>query len=130
MNNLNSLYPEYCLPSLVKICPVVLKKKLKCEKFTDGQADNRQPEKLTWAFSSGELKTARLSWVSITTSGVNDAFLFLAIFSLLCSNLAFSKAKLLSKAIKKWLIYIQFSYTCTGLLFSTIAENVSYMYIL
>jgi hypothetical protein len=49
------------VPSLVKIGPVVLEKKSKMSKFTDGQTDRRttdkrRSEKLTWAFSSGELK--------------------------------------------------------------------------
>ena len=50
--------------SLVKISPVVLVKKMKMRKVyrqtdrqTDGRTtDNRRSEKLTWAFSSGELK--------------------------------------------------------------------------
>ena len=55
--------------SLVEIGPVVLEKKMKMWKVyrqtdtpTDGQTDRQTPddrwsEKLTWAFSSGELKT-------------------------------------------------------------------------
>ena len=57
------------MPSLVEIGPVVLEKKSKIGKVyrrtdrqTDGQTDRqttdeRRSEKLTWAFSSGELKT-------------------------------------------------------------------------
>ena len=49
------------VPSLVEIGPVVLEKKTKMWKVyrqTDRQTtDDRWSEKLTWAFSSGELKT-------------------------------------------------------------------------
>ena len=49
------------VPSLVEISPVVLEKKMKmCKVYrqTDRQTtDNRWSEKLTWAFSSGELKS-------------------------------------------------------------------------
>ena len=56
-----NLFTQGCfVPSLVKIGPVVLEKKLKIGKvygLTDGQkTDDRWSEKLTWAFSSGELK--------------------------------------------------------------------------
>ena len=59
----------YFVPSLVEIGPVVLEKKMKMWKVyrrTDGQTDrqttdDRWSEKLTWAFSSGELKTKVLS---------------------------------------------------------------------
>ena len=53
----------YFVPSLVEIGPVVLEKKMKMWKVyrqTDGRTqttDDRWSEKLTWAFSSGELKT-------------------------------------------------------------------------
>ena len=43
------------VPSLVQIGQTVLEKKLKMRKFY--RTDKRQSEKLTWAFSSGELKT-------------------------------------------------------------------------
>ena len=44
------------VPSLVKICPVVLEKK--SQKRTDRQTDDgrQRSEKLTWALSSSELK--------------------------------------------------------------------------
>ena len=50
---------ECFLPSSVEIWPVALEKKKKWNDYiqTDGRTtDNRQSEKLTWAFSSGELK--------------------------------------------------------------------------
>ena len=65
--NLNPLnpfthYPCF-VPSLVEIGPVVLEKKMKMWKVyrrtdrqTDRRTDDRWSEKLTWAFSSGELK--------------------------------------------------------------------------
>ena len=54
------LTQECFVPSLIEIFPVVLEKNLKVSKVyrrTDRQTtDNRRSEKLTWAFSSGELK--------------------------------------------------------------------------
>ena len=49
------------MPSLVEIGPVVLGKKMKMWKVyrqTDRQTDDRWSEKLTWAFSSGKVKSA------------------------------------------------------------------------
>ena len=46
------------LPSLVEIGSVVLEEKMKCERIMDRQTrKDRWSEKLTWAFSSSELKT-------------------------------------------------------------------------
>ena len=57
------------VPSLVEIGPVVLDKKMKMWKVyrrTDRQTtDDRWSEKLTWAFSSGELKT--IQWEIVIT---------------------------------------------------------------
>ena len=61
------------VPSFVEIGPVVLEKKLKMWKVyrrtdgqtdrqTDGQTDNRRSEKLTWAYSSDELKRLWQTW--------------------------------------------------------------------
>ena len=66
--NLNKLESP---PTKVALCPVWWKltqwfwrKRWKCEKFTDrqtdGQTDDRRSEKLTWAFSSGELQNTVL----------------------------------------------------------------------
>ena len=46
----------YFVPSLVEIGPAVLEKKFQMWKVTEEQRDDRCSEKLTWAFSSGELK--------------------------------------------------------------------------
>ena len=40
----------------LKLAQWFWKRRWKCEKFTDGQTDDRWSEKLTWAFSPGELK--------------------------------------------------------------------------
>ena len=63
LNKLESPFTQgYFVPSLVEIGPVVLEKKvkmLKVYKWTDRQMDeqiDRWSEKLTWGFSSGELK--------------------------------------------------------------------------
>ena len=51
------------VPSLVEIGSVVLEKKMKMWKVygqTDRQTDDRRSEKLTWAFSSGELQNTVL----------------------------------------------------------------------
>ena len=54
--HLNIPFTQGCLvPSLVEIGLLVLEK-MKMWKFIDRQTDNRQSEKLTWAFSSGKLK--------------------------------------------------------------------------
>ena len=65
---------RWFVPSLVEIDPVVLEKKSKIGKVyrrtdrqTDGQTDRqttneRRSEKLTWAFSSGELKKLYSEW--------------------------------------------------------------------
>ena len=64
--NLNPLHPRM-LCAKVEIGPVVLEKKMKMWKVygrTDGRTDrqtDRWSEKLTWAFSSGELKTKQIS---------------------------------------------------------------------
>ena len=56
------------VPNLVEIAPVVLEKKSKIEQVygrTDRQRmDDRRSEKLTWAFSSGELKRRCFSEIS------------------------------------------------------------------
>ena len=62
--NLNPLHPRKLVPSLLEIGQVVLEKKMrmwKVYKRTDRQTDrqttdDRWSEKLTWAFSLGELK--------------------------------------------------------------------------
>ena len=67
----------YFVPSLVEIGPVVLEKKMKMWKVyrqthrrTDRQTtDDRWSEKLTWAFSSGELKTFGIK-LSIQRTGI------------------------------------------------------------
>ena len=69
---------ECFVPSLVKIGPVVLEKKLKMWKVyrhTDRQTDrqmtdNRQSEKLTKAFSSGEL--IKTQWLKIMKSKLSN----------------------------------------------------------
>ena len=66
-----ALYPR--MPSLIKIGPVDLKKDLwmwKVYRQTDGWTDRwrmtaRQSEKLTWAFSSGEIKSKALHWANM-----------------------------------------------------------------
>ena len=40
----------------LKLAQRLIKERWKCEKLTGGQTDNRRSEKLTLAFSSGELK--------------------------------------------------------------------------
>ena len=45
----------FCLVWL-KLVDWFWRKRWKCEKYTDGQSDDRRSEKITWAFSSGELK--------------------------------------------------------------------------
>ena len=69
------------VPSLVEIGPVVLEKKLKMLKVnrrTDRQTDRRMDrqrmdnsssQKLTWAFSSGELKTKLIPFLEQTMVG-------------------------------------------------------------
>ena len=63
--NLNSLYQRMFLCQVwLKLAQWLWRRKWKCEKFTDGRTnrqtdrlttDERWSEKLTWAFSSGEL---------------------------------------------------------------------------
>ena len=70
-------YQGCIMPSLLKIGPVVLEKKSKIgqvyrqtDRQTNGQTDDRQSEKLTWAFSSGELRKRNC------TSKVRPFFLY------------------------------------------------------
>ena len=64
LNKLDSPFTQGCIvTSLVENGPVVLEKKMKMWKVyrqtdgrTDRRTDDRWSEKLTWAFSSGELK--------------------------------------------------------------------------
>ena len=48
---------EYIVPNLVEIALVVLEKKMKIRKVYRWTTDNRQSEKLTWSFSSVNLKS-------------------------------------------------------------------------
>ena len=63
LNKLESPSPKNALCQVwLKLAQWFWRRRWKCEKFTDGQTDrqttdNRWSEKLTWAFSSGELKT-------------------------------------------------------------------------
>ena len=82
--NLNHLHQGCFVPSLVQIGPVVLEKKMKMWKVyrqTDGPTDrqttdDRWSEKLTWAFSSGELKWLTLIYTLTQIIGHN-LFIFL-----------------------------------------------------
>ena len=55
LTNLNPLHPCFVL-NLVKISPMVLKKKIKCEKIDRQVTKNSWSERFTWTLSSGELK--------------------------------------------------------------------------
>ena len=74
LNKLESPSPKDAL------CHVWLKlaqwfwRRWKCEKFTDGRTDRQTTndwwsEKLTWAFSSGELKTGLTDWLTDWRTG-------------------------------------------------------------
>ena len=60
-----SLNDALIVPNWLKLAQWFLKRGWKCEMLTDKWTarltDNRQQEKFTWAFSSGELKTSILS---------------------------------------------------------------------
>ena len=58
LNKLESPSPKDALCKVwLKLAQWFLRRRWKCEKFTDGQTDDRRSEKLTWAFSSHELKS-------------------------------------------------------------------------